>query len=129
MVDMTLTRDRIVLIGRAQAKPKDQSDVGISTWMDFSTASTYNLDLGNSDQTGVFGVPRSIYIDNSDNPSPLSVTAIGTQFLLPVPANSTGYYKLDSINTSAQLSFVSVGGATAYIASGEIEVPPSALVS
>lgn len=45
-----------------------------------------------------FGIPQSVFVDNSKNNFEMDVSVQGTSYSFPVPALSTGYYNIDCID-------------------------------
>lgn len=45
-----------------------------------------------------FGIPQSVFIDNSSNTFQMDVSVQGTAYSFPVPALSSGYYNIDCID-------------------------------
>lgn len=57
-----------------------------------------NIDLQPIQQTGKMGSVQSIYIDNSANAQPMTITVDGTLQTLTIPPQSCGYYTLLATN-------------------------------
>lgn len=55
-----------------------------------------------------FGIPRCMFIDNSDNNYQMTVDVSGSQQTFPVPANSTGFYLVDG-QASSNITVTSNG--------------------
>jgi hypothetical protein len=66
--------------------------------------------------TLTFGVPQSVFIDNSFNSFELQITVMGTRQTFPVPANSTGWYSVDALPGST------VNMQSAGVPAGPVEV-------
>ena len=59
---------------------------------DFSSVGTMSFDLLLENTEGILQFVQSVYVDNSDNPGPLTITFAQTRQRLIVPANSQGNY-------------------------------------
>jgi len=76
---------------------------------DFSAASSYDYDFSNQIQDNTFPDPQGIYIDNSNNTSPVTVTVQATNHRVICPGQSQGYFLLLFTGTNGKVTFSSTG--------------------
>lgn len=86
--------------GRLNAPDPSQPRITLTTNLDFSTDSEYTFDLAIYNQKNVFGIPRAIFIDNTNNSNSLNVNVDITQQSFSVPPNSQGTFSLDCVDKS-----------------------------
>jgi hypothetical protein len=93
---------------------------------DFTGANnTTIVDLTLQQVGHTFTNPRTLFFDNTDNPTPIIVTVGQTEQEFPIPPNAAGYFPLAAQNNS-RITMTSVGGATG-IGQGQLynyAVPP-----
>lgn len=81
--------------------------------LDFTGANnSVTVDLSQQTSQGLFDVVRSLYLDNSTNPSGVTITVPSTGQIINTTPYSTGWYPISG-NAAVKLIFTSVGGATA----------------
>lgn len=73
----------------------------------------FNFTLSQTGQN--FGAVRTIFVDNSRNPSAIDVLVNGPQQSFPVPPYTAGYYTVSSSSEAQQINFVSDGGASGKV--------------
>jgi len=78
---------------------------------DFSVPVSYAIQFGTQSQGQVFGVVKSMFLDNGNNPSPVEVLVQGTDQFFTIPAYSIGTYTIDA-NAGSTITLTSEGGAT-----------------
>lgn len=86
----------------------------VSYAADFTTEQTFVINLTLQQQQQVFGVPRTLFIDNGDNPNGVTVSVQGTQFTFDVPAYANGHFPLNA-QLNDTISFYSLGGSTSLV--------------
>lgn len=94
--------------------------------LDFTQAAVIPIDLTIAEQEGRFRFVQAVYIDNSANPSPLSLTVSMTQQTVTMPAASQGYLPLLCPNPAkliASLATVGVGNTSTIIQFLNFPVP------
>lgn len=93
---------------------------------DFGGAADVTLEFRTVNQNGVFGIARTLFIDNGSNPSEVEVSVSGTDQFFTVPSFAEGYFHLECAENS-DIRFVTDGGASdrVTITIFNWEVPPS----
>lgn len=67
-------------------------------------------------QNGVnFSAVRTMFVDNSKNPSPITVNVSGSGQQFPVPPYTAGYFNVSSSSVAKTIELISVGGATGTV--------------
>lgn len=89
--------------------------------LDFTGEATYLYDATIVQSQNVFGIAKSIYIDNGNNPNSLTLTIGQTNISLTAPAYSIGYYSI-SAPENARFQFYSIGGVAAGQSAVGIEI-------
>lgn len=110
MVD-TVTISDLQVTGRVNAGEPKKDKVFVTYDADFSAPKEYVLDFTLVNQGQVFGVVKSIFVDNGSNPSGVEVTVTGTNQFFVIPPYSTGNYIVNAA-ISSKLEFQSAGPAT-----------------
>ena len=112
-------------VGRASVINKDISNVFYNYTADFSAAASIVFDFKTINQGNIFGVPKSVFVDNGTNPSKVEVLVTLTNQTFTVPAFAQGVFTLNA-NLSSDIKFVTGGGATdkCNITLYNYEVPP-----
>ena len=98
--------------GRVDAPSPTQARTSVSKSLDFTTAANVQIDFSLTNQQQVFGIPRTLYIDNGTNPNPVYVTVSITNQQLTIAPLQVGYFPLNATDKST-INFVTDGGATA----------------
>lgn len=80
-----------------------------------SAAFDYIFDFTLLQQGGKFSAPRTLFVDNSNNPNSVNVYVQGSGQQFPIPAYSSGYFKLSSTTQASRIEVQSIGVATAAI--------------
>lgn len=111
MAIINVSPNDMTQVGRAQARDPRLNNVTYNYTADFSTANTYQFDMGTINQLGVFGVVRTMYADNGSNPAALEVSVSGTNQYFTIPAFAQGYFTVIAQDNSL-ITVDSVGGAT-----------------
>lgn len=79
--------------------------------LDFSAANEYVIDISFQQIGLTFANPRTLFVDNTTNPSVIDVTISGTNQKFPVPAYTAGYFAI-SAQVGSKIDLQSAGGAT-----------------
>lgn len=106
-----ITINNVTLTGRAQARDPQIENIGASFDADFSGAASYVFDLRTINQLRLFGIPRTLFIDNGSNPKEATVSVSITQQYFIVPAYAAGYFTI-SASGGSTITVESDGGAT-----------------
>lgn len=105
--------------------PKEKPKA-LAVSLDFTAAAVIPIDLTIAEQEGRFRFVQAVYIDNSTNPSPLSLTVGLTQQVVTMPAYSQGYLPLlcpNPAKLSASLPIVGAGNNATIIQFLNFPVP------
>ena len=109
---MPTTINSFVVRGELGAtRAKNEGKVDLPVVLDFTSANDIILDFSAVQQQNIFSAPRSVFIDNTMNPSPISVAVSVTGQTFPVPPYAAGYFQLQSMRDS-RVRLISTGGAT-----------------
>lgn len=123
-----ITLSNPYIAGRfAAAGPPSQNVSTSFQGVDFTGAnSSYLLDFTTIYQQGIFGILKTMFIDNSQNPTEVVVIVSGTQQTFTIPAQSEGYFPITASEKS-KVQLTSVGGAGAFtnVVFYNYDVPPS----
>ncbi len=121
-----LTFSDLKLTGRVNSAAQKVQPASINYDADFSAAADVTLDFKTVNQAGVFGVAKTLFMDNGSNPEPVEVSISGTNYFFTVPAFAQGYFHLEAAENS-DIRFVTVGGATDKVTTTVYnwDVPPS----
>lgn len=91
---------------------------------DFSVTSSYLLDLQQQIQNNQFSRAQTIFVDNSANSSPVSITWTGTGQILQIPGNSQAY--LPVLTTQRPMAVVaSAGTGKCYVHILNVPISPA----
>lgn len=96
--------DNAYQVGRTGVIPQSNEQAYINFFLDFTTDVAYQLDYATLDQANQFGVPRTLFFDNLNNNQIVSVLVEGTNQVFEIPANSAGYYRINS-PTKTRINF------------------------
>ena len=77
--------------------------------LDFSVANSIDVDLSVQQGKGNFSAVQTVYVNNSQNASPVNITMTQTNQVIVAPPQSCGYYNLLQ-PTPPRLNFTSAGG-------------------
>jgi hypothetical protein len=113
MVD-TIPITDLYVAGRLTADQESPNKVSVARDLDFSGPSSYELDFTTVNQDKVFGIIKSMFLDNTDNPSEIVVSVSSTQQKFTIPAFSEGYFSIIAAQQS-RVRLDSDGGATSTI--------------
>ncbi len=103
-IPVPVNQDNAYQIGRTFTAPQDLENAYISFVLDFTTNTQYQLDYATLDQPNIFGVAKSLYFDNLNNNQTVTVLVEGSNQRFQIPANSAGYYRLNS-PTKTRINF------------------------
>lgn len=73
------------------------------TWPNPGQPTTYQIDFPSVINQHVFGIPKSIFINNEGHSSPIEVQITGTGFIFTAPADTSGFYNIDAVESSSIL--------------------------
>lgn len=120
-----ITINNASVTGRAQSRDPGIENVSASYDADFSSAASFVFDLTVINQLKVFGIPRTLFIDNGSNPSEVTVLVSITQQYFIVPAFAAGYFIINASNGST-ITLESSGGATDLVTVSifNYDIPP-----
>lgn len=100
------------VVGRLTAPDPMLERIFFSFNADFAAAANIIFDMAAINQQGIFGGPiRSMFMDNSSNPSEVGVYVEGTDSFFTVPAYAQGIFNVDA-NVNSVVRFETDGGAT-----------------
>lgn len=121
-----ITITNLAVTGRLAARDPKLENVFVTYNGDFSSSASYELDFTILNQGQVFGVPKSVFIDNGSNPSQLDVYVTNTDQFFTVPPFAIGNFVLNAA-LSSRIQFTSAGGATdlVTITVQNYDVPPN----
>jgi hypothetical protein len=104
----------LTVAGRIDAPDPKNGQVAIQKNLDMSNAASFSIDFNSVNQQQTIGVIRTLFCDNTANPSEIVVQALGTGQRFTIPAYSEGYFPIVSrLNAGIVLS--TDGGATAVV--------------
>lgn len=106
-----VTIDKLPLSGRPNTVPQQAQRTSGSYDADFSSAADVTIQFNTINQAGVFGIPKTLFIDNGSNLSSVEVSCSITNQYFTVPAFAQGYFHLEATENS-EIRFVTDGGAT-----------------
>lgn len=101
----------LTIAGRIDAPDPKNGQVAIQKNLDMSGAKSYSIDFNSINQQQQIGVIRTMFCDNSNNPSEIVVTALGTGQRFTIPAYAEGYFPIVS-RLNAGIVLESDGGTT-----------------
>lgn len=104
-----------------QAQPAANIGKTLPYTAKLASATTDQLDLTNAQALGTIDQIQTVYIDNSGNASPISLTLNSGQ-TITCPANSQGYFPLFSVNPPV-IDFASNGGVNVTVFFGNMPMP------
>lgn len=110
MPNIAAVPSSLVTIGDAGVRFKGPSLVSFQ--LDFTGAQSYDINLQVLQAQGVFGIPRSIYVNNRLNPNGITITIPATGSVEYVPANSIGLLPISS-QAGGVITLQSTGGVAA----------------
>ena len=93
--------------------PSSEGMKMVPVGINFSTDSSFMLDLSSYLSSTRISQVQTIFIDNSDNGSSVTVTIPATQQRLICPANSQGYFPI-LCTSPVKLSFQSAGNVLVW---------------
>jgi hypothetical protein len=97
--------------GRIDAPDPKNGQVAIQKNLDFSNPTSASIDFNSVNQQQTIGVIRTLFCDNTSNPSEIVVQALGTGQNFTVPAYAEGYFPIIS-RLNAGIVLTTDGGAT-----------------
>lgn len=111
-VTTVLSANQLSAIGVLSVEQAQGARVIVPFEADFTGANnTTIIDLTVHQASFKFTNPRTLFFDNSGNPSPVLVTIGQTTQEFPIPPNAAGYFPLAAQNNS-RISLTSIGGAS-----------------
>lgn len=124
MVDPINVTD-LTQVGRAQVLNKTPEPVSLNYNADFTNPANIVFNFATINQQKVFGVPKTVFVDNGNNPNPVIVSVSITNQGFSVPAYAQGRFALDA-TTNSEISFVTDGGSSdkTKIVLYNYELPP-----
>lgn len=115
-------------IGRVPVTDPKKGPVYYNYTADFTavTNKTITFNFNAINQGGIFGIPKSVFVDNGSNPNPVIVSTSITNQTFTVPSFAQGVFTVEATESS-EVSFTSNGGATdkGKITLYNYSVPPS----
>lgn len=106
-----ITISNLTITGRINANAPNNSKMFITYNADFSASADVSLDFTVVNQQQVFGIPKSVFLDNGRNPSEVEVYVTGTDQYFTVPPYAQGVFTINAAESSL-LRFITDGGAT-----------------
>lgn len=106
-----ITINALLQTGRLTEIDSKTGKVFSSFNLDFAAAANYIIDFSVQSQGQTFGACKSMFLDNSSNPTEVEVLVQGTDQFFVIPANSIGYYQIDA-TAASRINLVTDGGAT-----------------
>ena len=91
---------KLLQVGRVQVQDPTLGQSMRFGEFDFSSDLSYVIHLPSVSNANTFGVPQSIFVDNSDNDNIINVLVEGTNYSFPVPAGAIGYFNIDAQSSS-----------------------------
>ena len=113
MVDSINVSD-LTVAGRIDKPDPNNGQVAIQKNLDMSNASSFSIDFNAVNQQQTIGVIRTLFADNTSNPSEIVVDALGTGQRFTIPAYSEGYFPIIS-RLNAGIVLTTAGGATSRV--------------
>jgi len=98
-------------VGRSQVPDRNPEPVSYNYNADFTAANAIVFNFATINQQRLFGVPKTVFIDNGTNPNPVMVAVTITNQGFSVPAYAQGRFSLDATQNS-EITFTTDGGAT-----------------
>lgn len=112
MADEVIDFTNLTQTGRIQQNERDVGPSTINLVADYTVANRkYQAQFSVVDQQNIFGIPRTVFIDNNDNPQTVKVEVTLTGQYFEAPAFSSGFYTVNAQQGST-VSLESVGGAS-----------------
>lgn len=103
---------QVSVVGRLTAPDPKVERVFFTFNADFSAQANIIFDMSAINQKDVFGGPiRGLFMDNSSNPSEVTVYVQGTDQFFTIPAFAEGVFAVDA-NVNSIITFETEGGAT-----------------
>lgn len=117
MASNIITVNNLLQTGRTTAQPPSPNPAMVRYNADFSANAdtTYNFPFVVASTQDIFGVPKSIFVDNTNNPNVIDVMVSGTGQFFPIPAGSAGFFDITA-QAGSTISLESLGNATGPIA-------------
>ncbi len=109
-----INASKLLQEGRVQVQDKPVEPAKRFASLNYAVETLYVFHLPSVVSENVFGIPKSLFLDNSSNPNPIEVQVSGTDQFFVAPAGSSGYYNLDA-QGSSDIELYSLGGATDLI--------------
>lgn len=106
-----ITINALLQTGRLTEIDPKTGKVFSSFNLDFAAPANYIVDFSTQSQGQVFGVCKTMFLDNSSNPSEVEILVQGTDQFFVIPSNSIGFYQIDA-TTASRISLITDGGAT-----------------
>lgn len=107
----TITVTNLHQAGRSTAPDAKSPRISYNYNADFSQPSDIEFDLTLVDQLNIFGIIRSLFVDNGSSPSPIEVSVSGTDQFFTVPAYAQGNFVINAADKS-KIRMVTEGGAS-----------------
>ena len=82
--------------------------------LDFAAALSYDLDYGAMQQRGFLSMVQTAWVDNSLSATILTITILGTNQVLKIPAGVQGYFPV-LVPNPIKMSFASAGGVVCQV--------------
>lgn len=101
----------LTVAGRIDAPDPKNGQIAIQKNLNMSAASSFSIDFNSVNQQQTIGVIRTLFMDNTSNPSEVVVAALGTGQRFTVPAYAEGYFPVIS-RLNAGIVLTTNGGAT-----------------
>lgn len=98
-------------VGRANKPELQPAPVFYNYSADFSVAANIVFDFNTINQNNIFGVPKSVFVDNGTNPEQVDVSVSITGQTFTVPAYAQGVFSLNA-TISSDITFETLGGAS-----------------
>jgi len=113
MVD-TINVSGLTTAGRIDAPDPKNGQVAIQKNLNMSAAASFSIDFNAVNQQQTIGVIRTMFADNTSNPSEIIVDALGTGQRFTIPAYAEGYFPIIS-RLNAGIVLTTDGGATGLV--------------
>lgn len=115
MANMLIDATKLLQVGRPSAPPLDQQQTSLTARQPITLALPFQFNFPQAAGSSFkFGIPRSMYVDNSANAYEVDCTVSNTNDTIPIPAGSAGYYLLDC-QDGPNITFASKGDSAGPI--------------
>lgn len=104
----------LTVAGRIDAPDPKNGQIAIQKNLDMSNAASFSIDFNSVNQQQTIGVIRTLFADNTSNPSEIVVQALGTGQRFTIPAYAEGYFPIIS-RLNAGIVLTTNGGATSVV--------------